>query len=118
MADVLMGQEKSGIFAAVPACGEPTYARVLYIGVVGGRMVGEGGGEGDAGLAICPRRVCRAAEDDGEAGCCLRRDAIHRVSHRLDGHTAGKNVVAGPCPERVRRDESRLYVADCPCGGE
>ena len=29
----------------------------------------------------------------------------------------GKNAVAGLCPERVRRDESRLYVADSPCGG-
>ena len=25
-------------------------------------------------------------------------------------------VMAGLCPERVRRDESRLYVADFPCG--
>ena len=29
----------------------------------------------------------------------------------------GKNVDAGLRPERVRRDESRLYVADFPCGG-
>ena len=28
----------------------------------------------------------------------------------------GKNVGAGPRPERVRRDESRLYVVDFPCG--
>ena len=28
------------------------------------------------------------------------------------------DVDAGLCPERVRRDESRLYVADFPCGGK
>ena len=31
-------------------------------------------------------------------------------------HTAAGNVDAGLRPERVRRDESRLYVADVPCG--
>ena len=31
---------------------------------------------------------------------------------------AGKNVGAGLRPKRVRRDKSRLYVADFPCGGE
>ena len=41
-----------------------------------------------------------------------RRDAIHRVSHRPDGPTRLKNVCAGLRPERVRRDESRLYAAD------
>ena len=29
-----------------------------------------------------------------------------------------RNVVAGLRPERVRRDESRLYVADFPCNGD
>ena len=53
----------------------------------------------------------------GEAGCPLRRDAIHRVSHRPDGPHHGKDTVAGRRPERVRRDESRLYVVDIPCGG-
>ena len=33
-------------------------------------------------------------------------------------HTAAGNVDAGLRPERVRRDESRLYVADFPCGWE
>ena len=40
-----------------------------------------------------------------------RRDAIHRVSHRPDGPAQGKNAEAGLRPERVRRDESRLYAA-------
>ena len=56
-------------------------------------------------------------DDGGEAGCPLRRDAIHHVSHVPDGPAAGKNVDAGLRPERVRRDESRLYVADFACGG-
>ena len=29
---------------------------------------------------------------------------------------AGRNAMAGLRPERVRRDESRLYVADFACG--
>ena len=57
-------------------------------------------------------------EVGGEAECPTRRDAIHRVSHRPDGPRGGKNVGAGLCPERVRRDESRLYAADFPCGGD
>ena len=31
---------------------------------------------------------------------------------------AGGYGVAARCAERVRRDESRLYVADIPCGRE
>ena len=37
--------------------------------------------------------------------------AIHCVSHRPDGPARGKNAGAGLRPERVRRDESRLYAA-------
>ena len=69
---------------------------------------------GGAGLAVCltsRRTFCRM-------GICLRRDAIHRASHVPDGPAAGRNAVAGQCPERVRRDESCLYVADSPCGRE
>ena len=51
-------------------------------------------------------------------GICLRRYAIPCVSHVPNGHTVGRDVVAGLRPERVRRDESRLYVADGPCGRE
>ena len=43
-----------------------------------------------------------------------RRDAIHRVSHRPDGPTQGKNAKAGLRPERVRRDESRLTRSGLP----
>ena len=52
---------------------------------------------GGACLAVCltsRRTFCRM-------GICLRRDAIHRVSHVPDGPAAGKNVVAGLRPERV-----------------
>ena len=69
---------------------------------------------GGAGLAVCltSRRIfCRM-------GICLRRYAIPCVSHVPNGHTVGRDVVAGLRPERVRRDESRLYVADGPCGRE
>ena len=69
---------------------------------------------GGAGLAVCltSRRIfCRM-------GICLRRYAIPCVSHVPNGHTVGRDVVAGLRPERVRRDESRLYVADSPCGRE
>ena len=46
-----------------------------------------------------------------------RRDAIHRVSHRLEGPTQRKNVVAGLRPERVRRDKSRLYAGNTQLRG-
>ena len=36
------------------------------------------------------------------------------IASLTDGPAAGKNAMAGLCPERVRRDESRLYVADFP----
>ena len=34
-----------------------------------------------------------------------------------NGPPQRKNAEAGLRPERVRHDEPRLYVADCPCGG-
>ena len=37
--------------------------------------------------------------------------------HRPDGPARGKNAPAGLRPERVRRDESRLYAGNIPCGG-
>ena len=46
-----------------------------------------------------------------------RKDAIYRVSYLPAGPQRGENVEAGLRPERVRRDESRLYVADFACGG-
>ena len=45
-----------------------------------------------------------------ETGCPPRSDAI-------GWPRGGRNAMAGLRPERVRRDESRLYVADGPCGG-
>ena len=36
--------------------------------------------------------------------------------HRPDGPARGKNAPAGLRPERVRRDESRLYASKTPCG--
>ena len=47
-----------------------------------------------------------------------RRDAMNRVSHRPDGPVRGKNVGAGLSPERVRRDESRLYAGNIQLRGK
>ena len=51
---------------------------------------------GGAGLAVylMPRRTFY------RTGICLRRNAIHRVSHRADGHHGGENAMAGLRPER------------------
>ena len=51
---------------------------------------------GGAGLAVylMPRRTFY------RTGICLRRNAIHRVSHRPDGHRGGENAMAGLRPER------------------
>ena len=45
---------------------------------------------------------------DREAGCPLRRDAILRVSHVPDGHTAGEGCRGGAAP---RAGETRRIAS-------
>ncbi len=49
-------------------------------------------------------------------GFCLRRDAIHRVSPARGVAPPRRSSLAVGHPGGERRDESRCYVADIPCG--
>ena len=49
-------------------------------------------------------------------GICLRRDAIHRVSPARGAAPPWHSSPAAGRPGGERRYESRLYVADFPCG--
>ena len=51
-----------------------------------------------------------------DVGYCLRRDAIHRVSPARGAAPPRHSSLASGRLGGGRRDESRLYVADFPCG--
>ena len=116
MAEVLMGQEKSGIFAAVPACGEPSYARAYYWVWLAAGWWGRAAERGTqasryvrGACAVRRRMTARLGV------ACVETRFIASLTARMVTRW-GRNVEAGLRPERVRCDESRLYVADFPCG--
>ena len=68
------------------------------------------------GRSCCEGPMMRSGSVSERQDVRLRRDAIHRVSPARGVAPPRHSSLASGHPGGERRDESRLYVADFPCG--